>query len=219
MLFCLHTKVWESENKPAMWEQSNCTMLYKGKGLKSEFSNQRFIHSKNEIPKSFETLVIEKTKPKIIKKCSKFQIGGLPGHQAAEHLFTLKSIISLILSRGIPLILNCFDLEKYFDSEVLIDAMDNLYKCEVKGKLYRLIYLLNKNNLIKIKTPVGITNEFQTGENVTQGSVGGGLISSINLDIPIRHFFSESEYEVNYGNVQMGPIIYQDDLTRLATCD
>ena len=217
VLFCLHKKVWESEDKPAMWEQSNCTMLYKGKGLKSEFSNQRFIHSKNEIPKSFETLVIEKTKPKIIKKCSKFQIGGLPGHQAAEHLFTLKSIISLFLSRGIPLFLNCFDLEKYLDSEVLIDAMDNLYKCEVKGKLYRLIYLLNKNNLIKIKTPVGITNEFQTGENVTQGSVGGGLISSINLDILMRHFFSESEYEVNYGNVQMGPIIYQDDLTRLAT--
>ena len=76
---------------------------------------------------------------------------------------------------------------------------------------------MNKNNLIKIKTPVGITNEFQTGENVTQGSVGGGLISSINLDIPIRHFFSESEYEVNYGNVQMGPIIYQGDPTRLPT--
>ena len=93
VLFCLHKKVWESEDKPAMWEQSNCTMLYKGKGLKSEFSNQRFIHSKNEIPKSFETLVIEKTKPKIIKKCSKFQIGGLPGHQAAEHV-TLKRTLS-----------------------------------------------------------------------------------------------------------------------------
>ena len=50
------------------------------------------------------------------------------------------------------------------------------------------IYELNKNNEIKIKTSVGTTRGFKSGENVTQGSVGGGLISSINLDIPIRHF-------------------------------
>ena len=216
-LFCLHKKVWDSEDKPTVWENTNCTMLFKGKGLKSEFGNQRFIHSKEEIPKSFETMVIEKAKPKIIKKCSKFQIGGIPGHQAAEHLFTLKSIISLFSSQGKSLVLNCFDLKKYFDSEVLVDAMDNLYKSDVKGKVYRLIYHLNKNNLIKIKTPVGITDGFQTGENVTQGSVGGGLISSINLDIPIRHFFHDSEHEVCYGSVDMSPIIYQDDLARLAS--
>ena len=112
--------------------------------------------------------------------------------------------------------MTCFDLKKYFDSEVLIDAMDNLYKSDIKGKLYRLIYELNKNNLIQIKTSVGTTSNFQTGENVTQGSVGGGLISSINLDIPIRTFFKESLHEVKYGDIMMGPIIYQDDLARLA---
>ena len=95
--------------------------------------------------------------------------------------------------------------------------MDNLYKSDVKGKLYRLVYELNKNNEIKIKTPVGTTMGFKTGENVTQGSVGGGLISSINLDIPIREFFKDSKHEVSYGSVGMSPIIYQDDLARLAT--
>ena len=109
-----------------------------------------------------------------------------------------------------------FDLKKYLDSDVLIDAMDNLYKSDIKGKLYRLIYELNKNNLIQIKTSVGTTSNFQTGKNVTQGSVGGGLISSINLDIPIRTFFKESLHEVKYGDIMMGPIIYQDDLARLA---
>ena len=104
-----------------------------------------------------------------------------------------------------------------FDSEVLIDAMDNLYKSDIKGKLYRLIYELNKNNQIQIKTSVGTTSNFKTGENVTQGSVGGGLISSINLDIPIRTFFKESVHEVKYGDIMMGPIIYQDDLARLAS--
>ena len=69
-LFFLYKKVWECEQKPTSWENTNCTMLYRGKGLKSEFSNQRFIHSKEEIPKCFETLVMDKAKPKIINKCS-----------------------------------------------------------------------------------------------------------------------------------------------------
>ena len=115
------------------------------------------------------------------------------------------------------LIVNCFDLKKYFDSEVLIDDMDNLYKSEIKGKLYRLIYELNKNNLIQIKTPVGITDSFKSGENVTQVSVGGGLISSLNLDVPVATYFKESEHEVCYGDIRMGPLIYQDDLSRVAS--
>ena len=143
-----------TEKKPKSWEKTNCNMLYKSKGCKSDFENQRFIHSKDEIPKAFEGMVIEKVKPKIIKKCSKFQIGGLPGHQPAEHLFTLKSVISLHLSQGIITYLNCFDLRKYVDSYVFIDAMDNVYRSGIKGKEYRLIYELNKSNFIQIKTPV-----------------------------------------------------------------
>ena len=68
-------------------------MLYKQKGSKREFENQRFIHSKdeiNKIPKGFESLVIEKAKPKMIKNCPKCQIGGLPGHQSAEHFSPAK---------------------------------------------------------------------------------------------------------------------------------
>ena len=105
------------------------------------------------------------------------------------------------MSQGKSIIVNYFDLKKYFDSEVLLDAMDSLYKSNIKGKLYRLIYQLNKNNLIQIKTPVGVTAEFRTGENVTQGSVGGGLISSINLAIPVEASFQNSENKVQYGEI------------------
>ena len=62
VLFCLYKKVWGSENKPNSWEITNCTMLFKMKGCRNEFGNQRFIHSKDEIPKCFESLVIEKEK-------------------------------------------------------------------------------------------------------------------------------------------------------------
>ena len=40
-LFCLYKNVWHTEQKPVSWEMTDCTMLYKLKGSKSEFGNQR----------------------------------------------------------------------------------------------------------------------------------------------------------------------------------
>ena len=54
VLFCLYKKVWMTEKKPKSWEKTSCNMLYKSKGCKSDFENQRFIHSKDEIPKAFD---------------------------------------------------------------------------------------------------------------------------------------------------------------------
>ena len=127
---------------------------------------------KEEEPKGFEYLVMNKVKPIMVKNSSKFQIGAIPGHQAAEHLFTIKSVMTLYQQAGKPLILQCFDIKKYFDSENLKDAMNALYNYGVKGKEYRLIYELNKENKIQIKTSVGMTESFTTGPTVSQGSIG-----------------------------------------------
>ena len=132
------------------WENTVCHQLYKGKGEKQDFSNQRFIHTKEDVPKGFEQIVINKAKPIMVKNCSKYQIGAIPGHQPAEHLFTIKSIISYFKRHNAVLFLQGFDIRKYFDSESLKDAMHSLYKYGVTGKLYNLIYELNKSNKIQI---------------------------------------------------------------------
>ena len=119
-LFALYQKVWKTEARPSTWQNTTCIQLYKGKGRKDEFSNQRFIHLKeDEIPKGFEHIVMNKVKPRLMKNCSKFQIGAIPGHQSAEHLYTIKSVMALFQQAGKPLILQCFDIKKYFDSENL----------------------------------------------------------------------------------------------------
>ena len=48
-----------------------------------------------DLPKFFEGIVVDKSKYKLSKACSKFQIGGLPGHRPQEYLFTVKSVIGL----------------------------------------------------------------------------------------------------------------------------
>ena len=95
--------------------------------------------------------------------------------------------------------------------------MNSLYKYGVKGKLYNLIYELNKSSEIQIKTSVGVTESFEVGPSVAQGSIGGGLISSCNLDYSINKFFKSSNSEVFYCDLRIQPMIYQDDLGRFST--
>ena len=94
--------------------------------------------------------------------------------------------------------------------------MNELYKNEVRGKLYRLLFEMNKNTKISVQTPVGMTDEKDTGEGVGQGTLEGALVSAVNLDNGVNDFFHDSEYEVSYGMVDLQPLLFQDDVARLS---
>ena len=180
-------------------------------------SNHRFIHTKDEIPKSFEHILITKAKPNIISGCSKFQIGAIPKHQSQEHLFTLKSVMEWYESMKSPLILQLYDISKFFDRENLQDGMNSLYNCGISGKLYRLMFEMNKKTVLRVKTGVGLSESVNLGENITQGSIGGALISTVNLDYTVNNFFKDSQYEISYCDIRLQPLIFQDDLSRLSS--
>ena len=76
---------------------------------------------------------------------------------------------------------------------MLLDAMDALYSCGLKGKLYRLIYMLNKDTIIKVNTGVGMSDERETGENVGQGTIEGALVSAANIDVGVKSVFKDSD--------------------------
>ena len=215
-LFNLFSNIWRTEDKPQQWRDTIIIQLYKGKGDASSYDCQRNIHTKEELPKYFEGIVVDKSKNMLTKACSKFQIGGIPGHRPQEHLFTAKSIIGLYNYLDIPLFMSYWDISKFFDKEILRDAMDTLYRAGVRGKLYRLWYMLNKDTQIRVKTSFGLTDTAATGENVAQGSIGGALLSSLNLDKTITSYFSGIE-EVSYLTTKLSPMIFQDDTMRFAT--
>jgi len=79
--------------------------------------------------------------------------------------------------------------------------MNELYKNDIKGKLYRLIFEMNKDTVIQILTPVGLSEEANTGEGFGQGTPEGAVVSAVNLDNGVREFFNCSEYEVCYANL------------------
>jgi hypothetical protein len=54
-------------------------------------------------------------------------------------------------------------------------------------------------------------------EFCNQRSIGGGLISSCNLDYSLNKYFRSSSSEVFYHDLKLQPLIYQDDLGRFST--
>ena len=93
--------------------------------------------------------------------------------------------------------------------------MDALYNSGVRGKLYRLIFEMNRQNNIRVRTGVGTSDAQETGEGVGQGTLDGALLSAGSIDFTVNKFFSKSSYEISYGSINLQPLLYQDDLFRL----
>ena len=124
----------------------------------------------------FVEIVTHEVKKIIPEEMSKFQIGAMAGHRPQEHLFTIKSIIGYYNSKQKGLILCLYDISKFFDKENLRDCMSEMYNHKVRGKLYRLIFNLNKDTEICVKTPVGATEYIDVGESLGQGTNEGAII-------------------------------------------
>ena len=109
-IFRMFKHVWNIEKRPKQWKFTEIIQLFKGKGESDDLSNYRHIHLKDYLPKAFETGLVDRSKNKIMEACSKFQIGAMSGHQSQEHLYTLKSTISLYTMLDIALIIQFYDI-------------------------------------------------------------------------------------------------------------
>ena len=74
---------------------------------------------------------------------------------------------------------------------------------------------MNKQTTIKVRTGVGTSCEQERGEGVGQGTLDGAILSAGSIDYTVNKFFSNSMYEISYGDIFMQPLLYQDDIFRL----
>ena len=173
-------------------------------------------HEDRDTQDVWTCIVVSAAKSNMINNMTIYQIDSKPGHRVQEHIFVIKSVMGLCELQNKAIIINLYDLAKFFDRENLRDCLGEVYRNNVKGKLYRLLFLMNKSSGIRVKTPVGISEERRTGECVGQGSLDGALVSAVNIDNGVNDFFHDSHREIYYANVRVQPLLYQDDVLRVA---
>ena len=57
-----------------------------------------------------------------------------------------------------------------------------------------------------------MTDETNIGESVGQGTMEGAAVSAVNLDNGTRDFFRNSDNEVSYANLLLGPVLTETTL-------
>ena len=215
-LFFLYKKVWHNETIPETWTHTTVCQIWKRKGDQQDQKNMRNLNLKEDVTKVFGHMIMNSVKETLYKNMGMFQIGSKPGHRPTEHIFVMKSIIQMFNFLKKPLIICFFDYMTFFDSENLCDVMNELYNCGVTGKLYRLLYKMNENSLIQVKTPVGRTRTIKRKEGLSQGTVEASALSSGNIRKGVEEYFGDSDHEVFYGDVRLQPMSFVDDVARMA---
>ena len=214
-MFKLCKEMIEKEQFPEAFKETTLHQIFKGgKGKKEILSDNRFIHSKPWMPRMAEAMVVEEwMKAPLVEESTMYQIGGQPGHRPEELMFVVKSVIAKYRAERKPIIIQAWDIGKYFDKEMIEDGILTCYKRGINPKAARCWYKLNEGTKIKVRTGVGMSEATEVGAVVGQGTIGGALISQAVLDEGIKEQFTPGgEEEMNYGEVPMGPCMLQDDL-------
>jgi hypothetical protein len=205
------------ETFPKEFQQTTLHMLFKGgKGNRNILENNRFIHCKEWWPRVTESLVVEDgLKDALIAGSLIYQIGGQPGHRSEELLFVLKSVVAVSREKGKMVVLQSFDISKFFDKELIEDAILTCVNRGADTKAVRLWHSLNARTRIQVKTGVGVTRFGEVGAVVGQGMLAGALVSQAVLDDGImEHLPPGGELQMEYGDVPLAPLMWMDDVMK-----
>ena len=206
--------IWEKEEVPEDLMKIQIKSIYKGKGDISELKNQRGLFLGNNIYKLIEKLILGRISTRIENGFTETQIGGRKERSPAEQIFILRSVIEYFIYQNKPLYIQFMDLVKAFDTMVLKSVLLDLWKINIKGKAWRMIYILNKKSIVKIITGVGVSEESEIGESVKQGTVLATSLAALHTD-NINTYFKGTGLGIYYGNINIQNLLFQDDIVRL----
>ena len=214
-IFSLCKRIIEKETIPRVFRNTTLHQIWKRKPgtVKEDLKANRYIHSKDWLPRTVEAIVVKEMDQKINEATSIFQIGGKAGHRPQEHLFCIKSIIArnVIMQKKL-IVLVCYDITGFFDKEVLADAMNELHSIHVDPRAYRLFYRLNESTRVRVRTGCGYSDWGEVGELLRQGSGGAAKVSALNLSRKLDNGFEGNEELAKYGSVKQQPYSFQDDV-------
>ena len=82
--------------------------------------------------------------------------------------------------KGKPLYVTAYDFEQAFDSRWLQDCLMEMIRLGIPIDILQLVYQLNREAKIRVKTPYGLTDESIIKDIVEQGTVLGATLCSVS---------------------------------------
>ena len=191
--------VWQEETVPDPWKRGLITSIWKGRGDKETLNNHRGITVSSTLGNIMEELIDNR----ILKTISYTQAqgGGIKGCSTYDHIFLIRSLITISLKEKKQTFLTFYDVSKAFDTVDNEDMLAIMWQKGLKGKAWRLLKDLTSNLKASVRTRYGNTQDIDMEIGGRQGSKLTGRMfsklmdllaeetSNLNLGIPIDHDF------------------------------
>ena len=206
---------------PLFMEKMSITSLYKNKGAKNDFDNQRGIFNLSKVKSMLDKLTYADVYDQIDSNLSCSNIGGRKGRNIRDHLMIVYGIINdVIYGQAQPVDIQLFDISKCFDEMWHAETMKDIYDTKVQDDKFAMIAKLDEKCSINVKTPCGDTGEFVLSELVLQGSVLGPIKCCVQIHTLGRDCLAQDKCLYKYKNiVSVPPLALIDDLVCINKCN
>ena len=161
---------------PDFLQKMAVTSLYKNKGSKSDFADQRGVFNLSKIRGILDKVLYDDVYPIIDNELSYSNIGGRKGRNIRDHLFVIYAVINDVMNGASPPVdFQSLDIFKCFDEMWFEETHNDLFDVKVQDDKFALIAKLDAKAKVIVKTPCGPTDEFTLEQIVMQGSVFGPI--------------------------------------------
>ena len=199
-----------STTTPEQWEFMTIKTMFKNKGSRKVLKYHRGIFLTCIISKVLERLMLVRSDLKSVK-INPLQCGSTTGKSPADNIFVINSVIDHAIYLNKTLFITSYDYATCFDSLWLEECLLALLKLGVDSQTVKLLYELNKNACIKVKTPFGDTQSFEIHNIVKQGTVWGSKLCCASTG----ELCDEDDVGgASVGEVTVRSTIYVDDSNR-----
>ena len=217
----LFNKIKEENFIPEFIRRADITTIYKGKGEKSDLENERGIFLVSTFRSILMKLIYREKYDIIDSNMSDSQVGGRKGKNVRNHTWVLNGIICDVLStnKKKPVDIQILDYKQCFDTLWLQECLNDLYDSGVNDDKLALLYKVNSNVKVAVKTPVGKTERKDIHDVITQGDIFGPILCSNLVDTFGRECLLKGKYTYSYkGEVDIPPLGMIDDLVCVSEC-
>jgi hypothetical protein len=203
-------EIKRSKQPPQQWNSVLITILYKNKGSRKSLVNYRGIFLASIVSKVFERMLKNRIKS-CMEKVNLCQGGGRPDRGPPDNIFIVNAVVDHYRYLGKTLYITAYDFEQAFDSLWLQDCILSLHDLGVPAYILELIYNLNRQAIITVKTPYGLTSAAVVEDLVQQGRVLAPVLGSATTAE-----YCGSNKGVSVGTCKISSLAFVDDMMDLS---
>ena len=216
----LMNKIKETQVYPHCLEACNVTSIFKNKGNKSEFTNYRGIFRVVVYRGILERLIYHDEYQTIDDNLSDANTGARKRRNIRDNLFVVNAVMNSVKRGNEESVYICaYDAEKCFDFLWTYECINDLYESGLENDKLAVLFAINKNAQVAIKTPHGMNKRVSIPNIIMQGTVWGSLFCTATIDKLSQQAYTDKTLLYKYkGEVSVPPLGMVDDVLTIQKC-